>query len=163
MCAAHLDHKSLDMKSEDYWQLKYIKASIDKKSFEKSIPCSMCLQPSYNRKNHSVTAFKFCNFTLWMLLASDARGRCPVCPPPSARHWFVLRFAPKWRKHSLIYLHLKRHSKVFLSTNFKAYAYPLTPDPAKILAQGFSPTLSNITCQPIQLESCGQPQEIPLN
>jgi len=39
----------------------------------------------------------------------------------------------------------------------------LTPKHAKILAQGFFPTLSTITRQPIELESCGKPQEIRLD
>jgi len=36
----------------------------------------------HSGKNHLVTAFSFCNFTLWMPSALDARGRRPVRPAP---------------------------------------------------------------------------------
>jgi len=61
------------------------------------------------------------------------------------------------------------HTMVLVSVIFAkdllklSNSYPLTPEPAKIFPQGFSPTLSTITRQPIELESCGKPQEIPLD
>jgi len=36
------------------------------------------------------------------------------------------------------------------------FLFMVKPVQAKILAQGFSPTLSTITRQPIELESCGK-------
>jgi len=40
---------------------------------------------------------------------------------------------------------------------------PLSPARAKIVEQGFSPTLLTITRQPIELESCEKPQKIRLD
>ena len=45
-----------------------------------------------------------------------------------------------------------------VSIDFSFLFGHLTPEPAKILAQGFFPTHSTITCQPIELESYGKPQ-----
>ena len=39
-------------------------------------------QQPYNRKNHLLLAFNFCNFTLWIPPVLNARSRRPVRPRP---------------------------------------------------------------------------------
>ena len=67
------------------WELlafEYVKNSVDNKtSFEKLNPCCMRKKP-YNRKNHLITAFKFCNFTLWMPPCLGCTWPSPRSPPP---------------------------------------------------------------------------------
>jgi len=70
------------------WELlafEYVKTSVDKMNkFRKIKSMQHVLADLYGKIHLVAQHFNFCNFTLWMPLALDARGVAPFSPPMHA-------------------------------------------------------------------------------